>query len=156
MLASQLAILHFVIASPTLPAANAVRSDCDRCNAGPNALLVLRWRTTGSGFLDFRSLDLADATLAGSGVYVICFASNLQAVRIGQARRLRDRLRAHKTDSQIVDATGEPLCATWAWVPEPYKCGVEAYLARRLYPHVGERFPSVRLVEVNWPPQIGS
>ena len=92
------------------------------------------------------------------GVYIIWHEGGLPAmervggqvtVRVGQGV-IRDRLQAHREDKvQAYSHLG--LLVTWASVPEKYRDGVEAYLAQRLEPKIGERFPDVDPIEVNLP-----
>jgi hypothetical protein len=112
--------------------------------------LEVRWNSVGETF-DFRGLALSNPTLERSGVYVIRRACDRQAVRLGQATRIRDRLRAHQQDPLVVGSTTDLLLVVWAWVPRSHRDGVEAFLARTLRPEVGERFPAVPSIAVNLP-----
>ena len=86
-----------------------------------------------------------------SGVYVIWHAGeNARTVRIGSGV-IRDRLRAHREDPQILQYRQSGLFVTWAAVSEGLQWKVERYLAGRLNPLIGERFPNVQPEAVNLP-----
>ena len=86
-----------------------------------------------------------------SGVYIIWHGGTAPAtVRVGQGI-IRDRLAAHRTDLAIQQYAPLGLFVTWAVIPQQYFDGVEAFLAARLNPRVGDRFPNVLPVEVNLP-----
>lgn len=115
---------------------------------GTHEPLVLQWRH-GDATVDFRNLALVDPTMGQGGIYVIHRAGH--AHRLGQATRVRDRLRAHQQDPRVVRCMDASLSVTWALVPRAYRDGVEAYLGRVLRPEVAERFPAVSPIPVNLP-----
>ena len=85
------------------------------------------------------------------GVYIIWHGGNDAAtVRVGQGH-IKDRLRAHRRDSDIQFFADRGLYVTWASVPEGSRNGVEAYLANRLGPKVGDLFPDTEGIPVNSP-----
>lgn len=91
------------------------------------------------------------------GVYIVWHGSNDTAiivprtVRIGQGN-VQDRLRAHSLDPTITSyARFGSLMATWAAVSPAQVDGVENYLADRLNPLIGERFPNALPIVVNLP-----
>jgi len=85
------------------------------------------------------------------GVYIIWYEGDDPAtVRVGQGF-IRDRLKAHRNDPQIKAYAHLSLYVTWASVAQAYRDGVEAFLAQRLNPKVGERFPDRTPIEVNLP-----
>lgn len=85
------------------------------------------------------------------GVYLIWHTQNDSAyVRVGQGN-IRDRLTAHRNDSDVQQYVNLDLRVTWAQVDARYRDGVEAYLAQQLNPLVGERFPDVTPIAVNLP-----
>jgi hypothetical protein len=85
------------------------------------------------------------------GVYIIWHGGdNGATVRVGQGI-IRDRLKAHRDDPQINAYTNLGRFVTWASVSQDYRDGVEAFLAEKLNPMVGERFPTRTPIEVNWP-----
>ena len=85
------------------------------------------------------------------GVYVIWHGGqNPATVRVGQGF-IRDRLGEHKQDPEILTYQQYTLRATWAQVAPNQRDGVERYLAERLKPKVGSRFPDANSIEVNLP-----
>jgi hypothetical protein len=86
-----------------------------------------------------------------SGVYIIWHAGPQPAtVRIGSGV-IRDRLRAHREDSAILQYRGSGLYVTWAAVAASLQWRVERYLGDRLNPLVGQRFPNAVPETVNLP-----
>jgi len=85
------------------------------------------------------------------GVYIIWHGGdNAATVRVGQGV-IRDRLAAHRNDPEIQAYADWDLYVTWVAVAASYRDGVEAFLAQRLGPKVGERFPDRAPIEVNLP-----
>jgi len=85
------------------------------------------------------------------GVYIIWHGGSPSAtVRVGKGF-IRERLKNHRTDPAIQKYKQHDLYVTWASVPEASRDGVEAYLAQRLNPLEGERYPQARIIEVNLP-----
>jgi len=85
------------------------------------------------------------------GVYIIWHGGSKPAtVRVGQGI-IKDRLAAHRTDPQVQAYAQLGLFVTWASIPETYRHGVEAFLAAKLNPIVGERFPNVVPIDINLP-----
>jgi hypothetical protein len=85
------------------------------------------------------------------GVYIIWHGGPKPAtVRIGQGT-IRARLAEHRGDPAIQKFTDLGLFVTWATVPSESRAGVENFLADRLKPIVGERFPDVVPIAVNLP-----
>jgi hypothetical protein len=85
------------------------------------------------------------------GVYIIWHGgSNPKTVRVGQGN-IRERLEAHRTDPDVQAYARLGLYVTWASVPEDSRDGVEAYLAQRLGPILGKRFPDTAPISVNLP-----
>jgi hypothetical protein len=86
-----------------------------------------------------------------NGVYIIWHGGpNAKTVRIGQGV-IKDRLAAHRIDPDVQAYSGHTLYVTWAFVSDASRNGVEAFLAQRLKPLVGERFQNVPSIEVNLP-----
>jgi hypothetical protein len=86
-----------------------------------------------------------------SGVYIIWHGGqNARTVRVGSGV-IRDRLRAHREDPAILQYRQLGLFVTWAAVSGATQRSVEKYLADRLRPLVGERFPDVPQEVVNLP-----
>lgn len=86
------------------------------------------------------------------GCYIIWHGgSTPRVVRVGQGD-VADRLSAHSRDQTITRyAQLGGLYTTWAAVPIVYRDGVERFLAGRLSPLVGDRYPVVIPVPVNLP-----
>ncbi|MBC8254981.1 MAG: hypothetical protein H8E35_13290 [Ardenticatenia bacterium] len=85
------------------------------------------------------------------GVYIVWHGGDDGAtVRVGQGV-IRDRLAAHRSDPEIAAYADLGLHVTWAAVAASSRDGVEAFLAQRLEPKVGERFPNRTPIEVNLP-----
>lgn len=76
-----------------------------------------------------------------SGVYIIWHGGSAPAtVRVGQGN-IRQRLTEHRVDPEIQKYEPEGLYVTWAFVSSQSCDGVERYLAWKLQPKVGERYP---------------
>lgn len=85
------------------------------------------------------------------GVYIIWHGGNNPAtVRVGQGI-IKDRIAEHRNDPQVQAYAPLGLFVTWASIATNYRNGVEAFLAAKLSPKVGERFPNVVPIEVNLP-----
>ena len=85
------------------------------------------------------------------GVYIIWHAGqNPATVRVGQGS-IRDRLSEHRQEKEILAYQSYNLYATWAQVAANQRNGVERYLAEKLNPKIGSRFPDVTPITVNLP-----
>ena len=85
------------------------------------------------------------------GVYVVWHGgSNPATVRIGQGI-IKERLATHRVDPDVQAFANFGLFVTWASIPGMYRDGVEVFLATRLKPKVGDRFPNAQPIEVNLP-----
>jgi hypothetical protein len=85
------------------------------------------------------------------GVYIIWHGGSAPAtVRVGQGI-IKDRIAAHRNDPDVQAYARLGLFVTWTSIPSNYRHGVEAFLATRLNPKVGERFPNVVPIEINLP-----
>ena len=74
-----------------------------------------------------------------------------QVVRVGQGD-IQDRLVSHRNDPEITKYGGDDLLVTWAVEQDQLvRSGIERYLAERLNPLVGSRFPDVNPIRVNIP-----
>ncbi len=106
----------------------------------------------GDEWCSLNTVDLDSPHFDGlEGVYVIWYnGEEGEFVRVGQGN-IRERLLAHRTDSEIQRYAARGLYVTWAALAPRYHDGVEAYLAQRLRPLVGERFPNVTPISVNLP-----
>ena len=90
--------------------------------------------------------------VVSEGVYIIWHGGqNPSTVRVGSGI-IAQRLASHRSDARILTYRERgTLYVTWADVPAQYQEGVENYLADRLQPLVGERFPNVAPIVVNLP-----
>ncbi len=106
----------------------------------------------GNAWCPLKTVNLDNSHFVDiEGVYIIWHGGQKpKTVRIGQGV-IRDRLRAHRDDSEIQAYSQHGLFVTWANVDARNRDGVEAYLANTLAPLVGERFPDVTTVAVNLP-----
>ncbi len=85
------------------------------------------------------------------GVYIIWHGGEGAAtVRVGQGY-IKERLAEHRNDPKIQTYLHLGLYVTWASVSSDSRDGVEANLAQRLHPKVGERYPNVIPIPVNLP-----
>lgn len=87
-----------------------------------------------------------------AGVYVIWYQTPFGpvVVDVGQGH-IRDRLHAHKMDPSLRPYWGFELHVTWASVPSHLRGEVERYLADRLRPLIGRRYPNARPIPVTLP-----
>lgn len=83
------------------------------------------------------------------GVYII-WAPGSYVIRVGQGF-IRDRLKAHKVDPEILRHKITTLFVTWASVTPFLRDGVERFLGETLRPVVGTSFPDVVANHVNLP-----
>src|SRR5574341_1138572 len=85
------------------------------------------------------------------GVYIIWYGGpNAATVYVGQGE-IKERLNQHRSNQQIQSYDHLGLYVTWASVAQSSRDGVEAYLAGRLSPKVGEAHPNATSIEVNLP-----
>ncbi|MEG9862765.1 MAG: hypothetical protein V6Z81_09835 [Parvularculales bacterium] len=85
------------------------------------------------------------------GVYVIFFESTLNTVvRVGQGN-IKERISAHRSDSEITKYAKYKLLVTWARVANSDLNGVEAFLGDFWDPLVGDNYPDVEFIRVNSP-----
>jgi hypothetical protein len=121
-----------------------------------NVQYRLDWnKQSGGRSHKLSSVNLDANTFDNGGIYVIwCGGTSnakAQVVYIGQADVFRNRLKAHREDPRIQKYAGRVLYVEWARVTKPNRDGIEAYLARRYSPLVGERHPDVTSIVVNSP-----
>ena len=86
------------------------------------------------------------------GVYLIWYVGERNSmVYVGQGD-VSDRLAKHRKDPEILAyAKKGELKTTWASVQESDRDGVEAYLADRYSPLVGDSHPNADPIPVNFP-----
>jgi len=114
-------------------------------------MTTIAWiKSTTGTWLPLETVDLSNVSAVG--VYVIWHEGQpSRVVRIGQGD-IADRLRSHRTDSQILKFKNlGTLRVTWAAVSPLLLDGVERYLADQWRPLVGDAFPSAIPVPVNSP-----
>lgn len=116
--------------------------------------MQLTWiKCEGGGWCSLNDVNLDHSHFDNlGGVYVIWYNGGGGAwVRVGQGE-IRDRLRAHRSDPEVQAYSSRGrLYVTWAAVGAVDRNGVEAYLAQRLNPLVGTRFPAATPIPVNTP-----
>jgi hypothetical protein len=113
--------------------------------------MYVDWKKCGLGnWCDLFALDLEDSYFDNMrGVYII-WAPNSYIVRVGQGL-IRDRLKAHRVDPEILKHRKSILFVTWAPVSLSFRDGVEKFLGETLRPAVGTSFPNVVATSVNLP-----
>lgn len=100
----------------------------------------LNWGTCGDNgsWCGFLTVNLEHTYFNGKeGVYII-WQSKGPVIRVGQGV-IKDRLAEHRRDGSITAYNN--LFVTWAVVPVFQRNDVERFLAEKLNPVVGERFP---------------
>lgn len=109
-------------------------------------------RCHGDIWCKLNGVNLSDKHFENmTGVYVIWHGGNTpRTVRVGQGY-IKDRIAAHRLDSEVQAYKQHGLFVTWASIQEHLLDGVEAYLAQQLNPLVGNRFPNVSPTAVNLP-----
>ena len=117
------------------------------------AQLQVNWgNCIGDVWCSLNQVDSTHAAFGQSGVYVIWHGGQTpKVVRVGQATVFRDRLADHRKDAAIQQYARYGLYVTWAPVAQAKRDGVERYLAGRLSPLVGSRFPDATPISVNLP-----
>jgi hypothetical protein len=107
---------------------------------------------TGNSWWSLSTVDLSNSHFNNlEGVYVIWHGGDKpRYVKVGQGI-IKNRLAAHRTDPEIQTYANLGLYVTWAQVSTDDRDGVEAYLATRLNPLVGDRFPGSVQIAVNLP-----
>ena len=85
------------------------------------------------------------------GVYIIWHGGqNPATVYVGQGA-IADRLAQHRQDTEILQFTHYGIFVTWAKVDANSRSGIERFLAEKLQPKVGQRYPTVSPIVVNFP-----
>jgi hypothetical protein len=115
--------------------------------------MQIKWiKCQGEVWCPLATVNLSHAHFENlEGVYVIWHGgSNPATVRVGQGI-IRDRLMTHRNDPEVQAFSSLGLFVTWASVQQTFCDGVEMFLASRLKPKVGERFPDRTPIEVNLP-----
>ena len=115
--------------------------------------MIVSWgKCGGQQWCDFLKLNLDHPLFKDLvGIYIIWHGGdNASVVRVGQGL-VRDRLREHRSDPEILQFSDKGLYVTWAQVGRDQLDAVERFLAEKWKPKVGARFPDVRPIEVNSP-----
>jgi len=115
--------------------------------------MILNWiKCEGEHWCNLINLNLNHPHFNNlEGVYIIWHGGEKpQVVRIGQGI-IKDRLKAHKEDSEILGYKNFGLYVTWAAVSLSYRDGIERYLGEKWNPKVGRDFPDVPPITVNSP-----
>lgn len=115
--------------------------------------MYVNWnKCQGDAWCRFNDVNLNDDHFDNmAGVYVIWHGgNNPKTVRVGQGL-IKDRIAAHRVDSEVQAYKQHGLFVTWASVPGNSRNGMEAFLAQNLDPIVGERFPNITPIPVNLP-----
>jgi hypothetical protein len=113
-------------------------------------MLRLKWvKCKGNKWSNLMRLALSK--IDASGVYVIwCVEQAPVCLRVGSGT-IRERLSDHRNDPEVTEYRHLGLRVTWAAVHPSQQLGVEAFLAERLVPLYGERFPDRTPIQVNPP-----
>ena len=119
--------------------------------------IPLNWKRCSNGAwcrLNTVNLNHEYFTKDISGVYIIWHGgtsrTKSRVVYVGQGN-IKDRIRRHREDPEIQEYAQLGLYVTWARVAERYRDSVEAYLADKWDPIVGERYPDDPPIKVNSP-----
>ncbi len=120
--------------------------------SGTTQLSVSWGKCTGGKWCQLPAVDLAHDTFDAGGVYVLWHGGpKPRVVYVGQASVLRDRIAAHRKDDRVLAYRDSGLYVTWTILAAAKRDGVEAYLANRYQPLVGDRHPDVTPIPVNSP-----
>lgn len=113
-------------------------------------MLTANWvKCTDGKWCPFSSVDLSNVTT--NGVYIIWHAGNPgKVVYVGQGD-VADRVKSHRSNSDILAYSKLGLYVTWASVSATQKDGVERYLADTWSPLVGDAHPAANPIAVNSP-----
>lgn len=115
--------------------------------------MVLNWmKCVGDAWCKLNAVNLDHSHFNElAGVYMIWHGgSKPHVVYVGQGD-IKDRLKAHRKESDIQQYANLELFVTWASVAPEYRDGVEAYLADHWKPKVGSRHPVVNRIQTNSP-----
>lgn len=115
--------------------------------------MQLEWmQCVGDVWCKLNAVNLDHAHFDGmEGVYIIWHGGTEPwAVYVGQGV-IRDRIRQHRNDPRIQAYAAQDLYVTWSNLQPNMRDSVEAYLAERWRPKVGDHHPNVAPHEVNSP-----
>ena len=114
---------------------------------------TLNWnKCEGNAWCPFLTVNLQHPHFQNlEGVYIIWHGGpNPATVYVGQGN-IADRLRAHRTERNILQYSSLGLFVTWASVSAPLRDGIECYLAQTLNPKEGVAHPNCPPIGVNLP-----
>lgn len=95
----------------------------------------------GDHWCELMNLDLPSIPKKTEGVYIIWHAGDpSECVYVGQGN-IRERLGSHRRDKRITAYKNKGLLVTWASVSAGQQDGIEAYLADKYDPLVGDAHP---------------
>lgn len=115
--------------------------------------MQLIWiKCQGDVWCKLNSVNLAHEHFENKhGVYIIWHGGTTPAVvYVGQGL-IKERLAAHRANSDIQRFENLGLYVTWATVLAQFRNGVEAYLAAKWRPKLGDNHPTAPPIEVNSP-----
>ena len=113
----------------------------------------LNWiKCEGDAWCSLLNVNLSHSHFANlRGVYIIWHGGGQPwTVYVGRGV-IADRLMQHRQNDDILRFSHYGLFVTWAQVDEYSQRGVERFLAERLNPRVGDRYPDDRAIVVNLP-----
>lgn len=114
------------------------------------AILFVKWEKNVSNSNWYELNDICPLNITDSGVYLIWHSGvDPHVVYVGQGD-ISKRISLHQNDSKILDYESEgTLYATWAYVEDPFKKGVERFLVDTYKPLVNVKTSDVRPISVN-------
>lgn len=113
----------------------------------------LNWiKCVGDQWCNLINLNLDHSHFSNlSGVYIIWHGGQQPAtVYVGKGE-IAERLADHRQNATILQYSHFGLFVSWARVDPWSQSGVERFLAERLNPKVGQRYPTVTAIPVNLP-----
>jgi len=114
---------------------------------------TLTWnKCQGNAWCPFLTVNLQHPHFQNlGGVYIIWHGGQAPAtVYVGQGN-IAERLGQHRSDPRILQYSSWGLFVTWASVMPTLRDGIEAFLADKLHPKVGEAHPQAGPITVNLP-----
>jgi hypothetical protein len=118
----------------------------------PEQLQVEWIKCEGTQWCNLLTLNLNHPHFIGfEGVYIIWHGGqNPWAVYVGQGT-IAQRLAEHRQDPRILQYSPRGLFVTWARVDASSRDGVERFLAEKLQPREGDKYPNANPIVVNLP-----
>jgi hypothetical protein len=115
--------------------------------------MALEWiKCEGNQWCNFNNVNLSHSHFIElGGVYIIWHGGQSPwTVYVGQGL-IAERLAAHRQEKEILQYSPLGLFVTWAKASVTDRDGIELFLAQKLQPRVGHRYPSVNPIPVNLP-----